>query len=246
MSKALPDTRRGQLALPLHLGEQFSFANFHSDGNEESVRLLSAGAPSAETDAWATRVTYLWGARGTGKTHLLQAACREAAAQAQLVAYVSFDPQMAPANPAIFTGLGHYGLVCIDAMDASSPADEWQLAMIDLYHRLEEQGGRLVLSGRCPVAELPCKADLRSRLSAGISLRLQQLSDEARTQVLQARASSRGFELNNEVAMFILRRFPRDMHALLRIVELLDRHSLADQRRVTIPYIRQLLGQSGP
>ena len=226
-----------QLALSLHLNEHFSFENYHSEGNEQGVDLVKK---SLFTDS---PVFYLWGPQGVGKTHLLQAACRKATERARRAAYISFA-DMSTLSPEIFVGLGEFQLVCIDGVERCPEGTLWQLAMINLYHQLEENGGCLYVASRCPITDLPGFEDLRSRLAAGLSARLRPLPDDIRAAVLQARARMRGFELSAEVSAFILRRFSRDMHALLGVLDLLDRYSLIDQRRITVPYVRELLSAS--
>ena len=231
--------KRDQLALSLHLNEHFSFENYRSEGNEQEVDLVQKGFFTGSP------ALYLWGPQGVGKTHLLQAACREVGGSTRRTAYISFADEVT-LSPEIFAGLGAFQLVCIDGIERSPEGALWQLAMIDLYHQLEENGGCLYVAGRCPIADLPGFEDLHSRLAAGLNIRLHPLPDDIRAAVLRARAKARGFELSAEVSTFILRRFSRDMHALLGILELLDEYSLVDQRRITVPYVRELLSASLP
>jgi DnaA family protein len=58
---------------------------------------------------------------------------------------------------------------------------------------------------------------------------------------LQLRARQRGFELPDDVAHYLLRRAPRDPASLFALLDRLDYASLAAQRKLTIPFVRELL-----
>ena len=68
------------------------------------------------------------------------------------------------------------------------------------------------------------------------------LDDAGRLQVLQLRAQGRGFELPDETGVYLLRRYPRDLPALCGLLERLDQASLVAQRRLTIPFVKAVLG----
>ena len=59
----------------------------------------------------------------------------------------------------------------------------------------------------------------------------------------QVRFSSeeRGLELTEDVATFLLSRQQRDLPYLLGMLETLDQASLQAQRRLTIPFVKQVL-----
>ncbi|MCH9671526.1 MAG: DnaA regulatory inactivator Hda [Gammaproteobacteria bacterium] len=225
--------------MALQLNERFSFDNFCSLGNEEVLRLLR-GSEAASAPRAAVAI-YLWGGQGVGKTHLLQAACR-ARMQVGRTAFVSFS-EGRDDDPSRLEGLGEFDLVCLDEMEHCPSDDAWQIALLDLYHRVEEGAGRLVLAGRVPISQLGGKPDWRSRLAAGISMRVRALSDAGRAEAMEGRAAERGISLPPEVSTYILHRAPRDMHALMGFIDLLDRRSLADRRKLTVPYVRELLAE---
>jgi DnaA family protein len=125
-------------------------------------------------------------------------------------------------------------------------ACRWEQAAFHLYNRVEQCGGRLLVTARAPPLQVSFDlADLASRLSVGLTLQLRPLDDFARRSVVQQRARERGFAVPDDVAAFLLRRCRRDMHSLLGLVEKLDRCSLAEQRRITIPFVRALIDLEG-
>ncbi|MDQ6646044.1 MAG: DnaA regulatory inactivator Hda, partial [Pseudomonadota bacterium] len=86
--------------------------------------------------------------------------------------------------------------------------------------------------------ELP---DLRSRLGACTQFALKPLDDEERRAVLKEQAAARGIDLDDSVLDWLFARYARDLGALLNLLDRLDEASLAAQRRITIPFLRNVL-----
>ena len=78
-------------------------------------------------------------------------------------------------------------------------------------------------------------ADIRSRLD-----------DAERAKALRLHAAARGLALDAAAADFLLTRVARDMTALTSWLGRLDRASLSAQRKLTIPFIRELMARSEP
>lgn len=236
-----PTTGREQLALNLRLRDASSFENYFVARNRESVEHLQravqglGGAPLAAA-SWL----YLWGAPGTGKTHLLEAACRAAQEQGQAPLYVPLADK-ADITPALLEDVEQVPLVCVDDVDAIAGDTAWEAALFALYERLRAHGGMLVLAARTSPAGIGLKlADLATRLTAGLVYQLQPLSDAEKIAALRLRAQRRGLQMTEEVANYLLTRFPRDMHSLFALLDRLDTATLAAQRRLTIPFLREL------
>ena len=139
-------------------------------------------------------------------------------------------------------GLERADLVCLDDVDALAGAQEWEQAVFALYNGLREHGGRLLAAGPVPPAALPLELeDLRTRLAWGLVYQLQPLDDEDKLRGLQQRARERGLELPDAVARYLLQRCRRDMASLLHCLDELDRASLAAQRRLTIPFVKEVM-----
>jgi DnaA family protein len=84
-------------------------------------------------------------------------------------------------------------------------------------------------------------ADLVSRLSACTQLALKPLGEGARRELLRERALVRGIELDDSVLDWLFARGRRDLVSLFDLLERIDRASLAAKRRVTVPFLRELL-----
>lgn len=225
-----------QLPLGIRLKDRNTFANFLAGDNAAVVAHLRQALHPGE-------MVYLWGGTGTGKTHLLQAACHAAAAAGRRCAYVPLGERRALAVD-MLEGLESATLVCLDDVAAVAGQPAWETGLFHLYNRLRDAGRILLAAGPTPPAALPLALpDLRSRLAWGLVFQLRPLDDEAKLAGLQQRARDRGLELPAAVARYLLARCPRDMGSLLQILDHLDRASLAAQRRLTIPFVREVMAQ---
>lgn len=219
-----------QLPLQIKLNDAATFENYLPAGNADLLKILQAG-----TEAYL----YLWSGEAAGKTHLLQALCHTAGPGQAM--YLPLE-EVALLEPEVLEGLDQYNLVCLDDVRCIAGKPDWELALFNLYNQLRESGGRLCISSNAPPNQLGIKlADLVSRLNWGLVYQIQPLSDQHKTAALQLRATQRGFQLPDEVANYLLSRFPRDLHNLFAILDKLDEATLQAQRRLTIPFVKQRL-----
>lgn len=223
-----------QLPLGIRLRDGNTFGNFVAGPNDEALAYL-------QTQLRGGVAVYVWGEGGTGKTHLLQAACHQAADEGLRTAYIPLG-SWRELSVALLEGLEAADLVCIDDIAAIAGHQAWEAALFHLYNRLRDAGGTLLVSGSLPPASLPLELpDLRSRLAWGMVFQLRALDDEEKLAGLRQRARARGLELPEKVGRYLLQRCPRDMATLFRLLETLDQASLAAQRRLTIPFVRAVM-----
>lgn len=230
---------REQLALNLRLRDASSFENYFVARNREAVERLQqvARGPSGASPVPAPWLV-LWGEPGTGKTHLLEAACRAAQAQGYAPLYLPLA-EKADFTTALLEDAEQAPLVCVDDVDAIAGDATWEAALFALYERLRAQGGMFVLAASASPLAIGLKlADLATRLTAGLVYQLKPLSDVEKIAALRLRAQRRGLEMTEEVANYLLTRFPRDTHSLFALLDKLDNATLAAQRRLTIPFLR--------
>jgi len=234
-----------QLPLGIKLPDSATFANFVRGDNGEVVDHVRQSLDGQGDDGAAI---YVWGPPGSGKSHLLQAACQHVASAGAASVYLPLNSGngVEEGDEALVAemlgGLETLALVCIDDVDAIAGIDAWETALFHLYNRIHAAGGHLLVAGHAAPADLPLQlADLRSRLSWGWIFQLHILADEDKKQALQLRAGTRGFILPDDVNDYLLRYFPRDMHALFALLDRLDTASVIAQRRLTIPFVKTVL-----
>ncbi len=228
-----------QLPLPIQLRPEASFAAFVPGSNQEALAAL---------EAWAHGVgepfILVCGPSGTGKTHLLQAACQAAVASGHPAQYL---PLRHPGlTPDVLTGLDQVERIALDDAQAVAGDPAWEGALFTLFNRLRESGGGLLVSADQPAASLPLTLpDLRSRLGWGPCYRLQPLGEQDCEDLLCATAMRRGLRLRPDLVGYLMRRLARDPGSLLAFLEDLDRESLATQRAPSIPLARRILDAGG-
>jgi DnaA family protein len=227
-----------QLPLGLTLRDSARFDSFFNGRNQEAVQSLqSAAAGRGES------LIYIAGPAGTGKTHLLQAACRLAAENQRTTGYLPLQ-ELLNLSVEIFKGLEQLDLVCLDDVQALAGQGDWEHGLFDLFNRLRDSGSTLLIAAaqRPDMAgfELP---DLVSRLGWGVTYVLKALADDEVLAALSYRARGRGLELPEDTASFLLKRVPRDLPSVFDLLDRLDEASMIEQRRLTIPFVKSVIDQ---
>jgi DnaA family protein len=237
-ARALGACLMRQLVLAVRLPDSAVFDAFHPGPNGEAVEYLRHVTARGTPGAW------LWGPAAVGKTHLLQAACGSVVGAAYLPA-----DELAARGPAALEGWEDRPLVCLDDLQRLAGDPAWELALFSLVNGLGEHGGKwLAAAAASPSASGIRLPDLVSRLSWGTAFRLEPLDEEERIAALRLRARHRGLELPPETARYLMRRLPRDMRALCDWLDRLDVASLAAQKRLTVPFVRDVIAgaEEGP
>lgn len=187
-------------------------------------------------------VIWLWGADGSGRSHLLQAAC--ASAGTRRAAYLPLR-ELGAAATSFLGDVRLLDLLCIDDIGCLIGQRDFELALFSAYRSLEERGGGLIVAAdQAPIGLSWVLADIRSRFGAAEIFQLKPLDEEGEREALRLRAASRGLDLPEETARYLLRRFPRDMTTLGRLLDEIDLASLSAQRRLTVPFVKSILGES--
>jgi DnaA family protein len=226
-----------QLPLGFEPGELFTFDSYVAGNNTVAVGLAQQTALGNGENQ-----LYFWGESGLGKSHLLQASCNLAAKNQQTVCYLT-QREIINQSADMFDGLEQLELICLDEIEKWLCTAAWENALFDLINRVREKNNRLIMASSYPPDEVFVKLpDLRSRLSWGPVFQLQDLSDKEKYQALRFRARQSGLELPENVADYLMQRYPRDMFALFERLAMLDKASMAMQRKLTIPLIKSVFG----
>lgn len=223
-----------QLTIPLEVNRLCDFASFVVGGNAEAISAVAelARAPG-DIGVW------LWGTRGCGRSHLLQAACQDTAQRGRRALYLPLAAL--PDSPAVLDGL-HADLLAVDDVDAWLGNQELEAALMALYQRQLGEGGSLLLSAAAAPGQLDfALPDLDSRCRALTVYPLLSLDDAGLKAVLKGKARQRGLKLGEATLDFWLARSRRSLPTLLDELELLDRAALRSKRRLTIPLIKEVL-----
>lgn len=184
---------------------------------------------------------FLAGPAGVGKTHLALGACAAAEAAGRRAAYLPLAAtarrlrDALPATEAV-------DVVALDGLDAVAGHREDELALFDFHNAMRAIGGRMLYTASGSPESLQLSLpDLRSRLAQCVRVTLAPLDDAGRRAVLLERARRRGLALEPAALDWLFARVGRDLAGLTATLERLDRASLAAQRRVTVPFLREVL-----
>lgn len=224
-----------QLPLGVRIPDRAVFESFFPAKNLQAVEHAARVAGAA-----AQGTTWICGPVSVGKTHLLQAIV----ARAGKTGRAGYFPlmELAALGVGVLEGLTLLECVCLDDLDSVVGQLEWEKALFGLLREIQDRDGRLVVAAKAPPAlqswALP---DLGSRFTAAAIFQLRELDEGEQQEALQLRARVRGFELPDETARWLQRRFPRDMRTLYELLDTLDEAALVAQRRLTVPFIRSVL-----
>lgn len=225
-----------QLPLVFNAHEEASFDNYYAGHNASVVAHLKS-----VVDLSLVENIYLCSAQGLGRSHLLHAVCRYADSKGVSSIYIPFL-QNAHFTPDVFLSLENIFLICIDDVQAIAGLAVWEEALFHLYNRVQAMGGRLIITANGLPKEINLTLpDLVSRLTASVIYQLHSLQDDEKIHMLMMRAMKRGMILPEDVARYILTHCPRHMSTLMTVLDVLDRASLAAQRRLTIPFVKAVL-----
>ena len=214
-----------QLLLDIAPGWQPTLDNFVAGRNLELLSVLRHALAGSSSE----RSFYLWGEAGSGKSHLLQACVRAALDMQHSATYAQGSvPQFAE-------------MVAVD--DAECLDDAAQIELFNLYNRMRDSGGMLLVSGTQSPLHLKLRDDLRTRLGWGLVYQVHGLSDAEKAQALAQHAQMRGFALPPEVTQYLLCHGRRDLPSLMDALDALDEHSLRLHRAPSVPLLKEILQQ---
>jgi DnaA-homolog protein len=223
-----------QIALDIGLATGPTLDRFHAGPNGAVLAHLKLWAGAGSSTSTRSPVpTYLWGASGSGKTHLLKSvreALREQGARCGWMdASTLVPPEFEESWAAVLMDEVH-----LYTAEQQHAAFNW-FVNAQTFHRW------VLAAGDAPPADLRLREDLRTRLGWGHVFQLQVLDETERRAVLRQAADARGVFLRDDVMDFMLARFSRDLGSLMQLLDQLDGYALQEQRAVTIPLLKSML-----
>ncbi len=225
-----------QLPILLQWPDCASFTSYYPAENLAVVQYLQTWLGDAIREDACVCV---YGAAGIGLTHLLQACCQSLQLQGQAAAYLPMKQNL---SLAIVEGMETLALVAVDDVDQIAGDRDWEEAIFHCYNRCKIKATPFLLASHTPPQQIAWSLpDLASRINASILIPVQPLADEAKIAALQHRAKLRGLDLPLEVGNYLLNHLPRDTKALFQVLETLDQAAYIAQRRLTIPFVKEVL-----
>ena len=229
-----------QLNLDIQLRVEFRLDNF-----------IAAAPAAIELQQRLSQLTalredqplFIHGDHGAGKSHLLQSACQLAGELEFSCCYLPLT-EITQATPNLFTNLEQLDLICIDDVHTLAGQPDWETALFNLFNHCRDQQCRLIFASRLRPTECGFQlADLTSRLGWGVVYALPNLDDSHKRMLVNQRAKELGLTFDEATCDYIMQRCHRQTGQLMQFLDQLDQHSLAGQRKITIPLVREVIGQ---
>ncbi|SFP49314.1 regulatory inactivation of DnaA Hda protein [Nitrosomonas cryotolerans] len=226
-----------QLLLDIALTSSPTLTNFLPGRNAELLHMLECIIAGKERE----RFVYLWGGLGCGKSHLLRAVTETCIQNHLKAVYFACD------SSCEFIVDSDIDCIVVDDVDRLNTSVSAQIRLFNLYNQIYSEGDAfLLVSGPVAPAQLRMRQDLVTRLGWGLVYQVHELTDEEKMQAMKSYAANCGFNLPQEVCDYLLRHGRRDLPSLMTTLDALDHYSLANQRPITIPLLRELLQQATP
>jgi DnaA family protein len=227
-----------QLPLALRFPADQRLATFLGapDGVLAQVESLASGRSSD----WA----FVSGPPSAGKSHLLLGACACAQESGRRPSYLRLGSVAGHVDDALqaFEGMD---FLAIDDVDGIAGRRDDEVALFDFHNRARAAGTAVLYAATARPLSLDLVVpDLRSRLAQCTAVVLEPLGEDGRREVLRQRALRRGLVLDDAALDWLLRRVGRDLASLTHLFDRLDTAALVAQRRLTVPFLRDVLGDS--
>lgn len=180
---------------------------------------------------------YVWGAAGSGRTHLLRALAADAARHGRPARYLEGatleDWSLQPGE-----------LLVLD--DVHTLEKTAQAALFRALIGAREAGAALLLSGMDAPQALTLREDIRTRIGQGLIFEIKPLADDDKARTLRRHAAQRGMAVDTALVGYLLRHGRRDLPWLMSVLDALDETSLTHGRRITLPLLREILREAAP
>ena len=184
---------------------------------------------------WPGDALALHGPEGAGKSHLAEV-WRALSGARRLSA-----AELVVGDPLDLVAGG--GALLLEDLDRTGPeVSALEQALFHLLNAARSAGASLLLTARQPPARWPVALHaLASRLAALQSVAIEAPDDGLMQALLVKLFHDRQLQVGPEVVRYLLARMERSFAAARRVVERIDRQSLAEQRHVSVPLARQVL-----
>ncbi len=233
-----------QLPLRFELRDDFRLDSFVVGANgslcARLARLSDASTP--RTPEAHGDMLWIYGAAGTGKTHLLQASVAQLASADVNIAYLPARQIDAEDAAAALEGSERYAVLIIDDIDSWVGVAAVEQELVRRYQERRQAGSHLVLSAQnAPVDYAMAVTDWGSRARGAEVFRIAELVEDDKLQVLKERATRLGLDLTAAPATYLLRHGPRSLPAMLAVLNQVDKLAMAEQRKLTVPLLKKVL-----
>ncbi len=240
-----------QLIFDFPVNSKFGFDNFVvCAGNKSAYHFARQLAVGDGTE----NLLYLYGATGSGKTHLLTSIANSICTQAGLttissISFKDIDQLYAGSYPS--EGLSKLAeqfrnspALLIDDIHLIPDNDSIRVELWQIFNDFYTAGKKIAITGLFPPKELPhLDGHLSSRLLWGLVAKLDISGDESLRMILQKLAEDRQILVPEDVIDYLLSHLRRDIPSLLNALQLIHRHALATKKKISLRQAKEALSR---
>ena len=184
---------------------------------------------------------YFYGETGSGKTHLHIAAANLSRELGNNNT-VYFDCSSQTVSHEMLMMCMDSQCLCLDNIDVWSSNSSAEKSIFAIVEKAKNSDQRLIISAKSKPQDSQFKlADLISRLSSGVVFQLNTLDDVGKLKALRQNVNDRDLKVDDKVLQHLLVHFARDNHSLFEALDTLDRASMVEKRKITIPFVQKVL-----
>ncbi|SIN89384.1 regulatory inactivation of DnaA Hda protein [Sulfurivirga caldicuralii] len=232
-----------QLPLNIELRPEASFDSYVTEQEAVAIALhqIQMAIVRNRGGSW-----YFFGPRGTGRTHLLQAACRLSAAWERRCAYVPLNDPDVRDYPDLLKGMEQVDVLCLDNVDAVLEREDWQGALADVLLQAQTLGRVVIMAGLQPMSLWPIRTErLTLALANVIPVGLEPLRDpQTLSLAIQRHGRVRGLKIPKTVITYLQKAYGSDLQELLAVLKIIEESSLVEKHKIDLPFVKRVLGHT--
>ncbi len=204
--------------------------NYIAGGNQELIDALKLFASEN-----LGQLIYVYGKKSTGKTHLCRAVCDIIDDQKVYVDRHNFQKL---SN--IDTQNAHY--LIIDDFDTIFEKENTEDLLFYCINEFILSKKSILIFTIKSIEEIAfTKNDLKSRLTSNLIFNIKEISDEQKIRVVKKITEDIGWTIEENVCRYIMNHYPRDLFFLCNVLKSLDQNSLALKKKVTVPFVKNVI-----
>lgn len=199
-----------------------------SECNQEAIGIID------QWPHWDVPAIVIHGPKGSGKTHLMHV-WRNLSDALLCGADIDKDDFLTQIQS------GTVKAIAVEDAHILIKDETWQDFFFHVYNTMKNNGGHILFLSNVPLSQLDIPLpDLRSRMLACPHIAIHAPDDEALSGLVVKLFKDKGLTLSPDVLNYCMMRMDRSFEAAQNLVGNIDRLSLSQKRRITIPLIKKL------
>ena len=220
-----------QLTFPWSKHNKFTFNDFFFDSSNEEIKLALKNNEDL----------FLYGAKDSGKSFLLQSTCNYYASDNKSSVYIPISEAIKHGTGSI-DSLEGLDLICLDDIDLIASNQEWEVGIFNLINNCLTSNCRLIFSSSINPSSIKFDLDdLISRIRKIDHIELYSINDASLPEAIKFVSNLRSINLGDKEINYLVTYTKRNMSDLIEVINKLDQLSMELKRKITIPLIKEII-----